>query len=131
MPRPSVREQLVSSGLETLHAQGFNGCSIQEITDAAGVPKGSFFNHFKNKEALAAEILLDYAKGTVDRTIFTDPQLPAIDRLEKLFAGLNKYFSQSYDGCLIGKFMAEVTDETPQIRESLTKAINGWDVEIS
>ncbi len=27
--------------------------------------------------------------------------------------------------------MAEVTDETPQIRESLTKAINGWDVEIS
>ena len=55
MARPSLREKLASSAVETLHASGFNGCSIQDITDAAGVPKGSFFNHFENKEALAID----------------------------------------------------------------------------
>ena len=37
------------------HTRGFNGCSVQDIVDAAGVPKGSFYNHFDSKEALGVE----------------------------------------------------------------------------
>ena len=44
--------------------RGFHACSVQDITDAAGVPKGSFYNHFRSKEALAAEILTEYGKAT-------------------------------------------------------------------
>ena len=39
---------------------GFNGCSVQDITECAGVPKGSFYNHFDSKEALAAAALEHY-----------------------------------------------------------------------
>ena len=53
MPRPSMRDHLVASALEALHRQGFNGSAVQDITDAAGVPKGSFYNYFESKEALA------------------------------------------------------------------------------
>jgi AcrR family transcriptional regulator len=59
-----VRGKLVEAGLETLHAKGFNGCSVQDITEAAGVPKGSFFNHFKTKEALALEVLGPYGESS-------------------------------------------------------------------
>ena len=57
--------------------RGFSGCSVQDITDAAGVPKGSFYNHFKSKEALAAEIITEYGKGTTDRSILTNLEVPA------------------------------------------------------
>ena len=80
---------------------------------------------------MAAEILTAYAKGTPERNIFTDPKLPALTRLKKLFAALNEYFFRHYEGCMIGKFMAEVSDDTPRLRESLVGALNLWDEKIA
>ena len=54
MPRPSAREQIVQAGLKCLATKGFNGVGVQDITDTAGVPKGSFYNHFESKEQLFA-----------------------------------------------------------------------------
>lgn len=106
--------------------RGFNACGVQDITDTAGVPKGSFYNHFKSKEGLAAEILTEYAQGTTDRSILTNPEVPPLTRLKKHFAALNQYFSRCHDGCLVGKFMAEVSDDTPQIRERLLGVLTLW-----
>jgi TetR/AcrR family transcriptional repressor of nem operon len=107
-------------------ARGFNACGVQDIADTAGVPKGSFYNHFKSKEALAAEILTEYGKGTTERSILTNPEVPPLTRLKKHFAALNQCFSQCNDGCLVGKFMAEVSDDTPQIRERLLSVLALW-----
>jgi TetR/AcrR family transcriptional repressor of nem operon len=111
--------------------RGFNACSVQDITDSAGVPKGSFYNHFKSKQALAAEIVTQYGKGTTDRSILANPDIPALTRLKKHFAALNEYFSQCNEGCLVGKFMAEVSDDTPEIRERLRSVLSLWGEQIS
>jgi TetR/AcrR family transcriptional repressor of nem operon len=131
LARPNTRNALLESGTKLFIERGFNACSVQDITDAAGVPKGSFYNHFKSKEALAAEILTEYGKGTTDRSILTSPELPALTRLKKHFAALNEYFSQCNDGCLVGKFMAEVSEDTPQIRERLRNVLGLWGEQIS
>jgi|SRR6516164_4874142 TetR/AcrR family transcriptional repressor of nem operon len=60
MAKINVRERLLDAGLETLHRCGFNGCGVQEIAETAGVPKGSFYNHFESKEALGAAVLERY-----------------------------------------------------------------------
>ncbi|NUK35371.1 helix-turn-helix transcriptional regulator [Streptomyces lunaelactis] len=39
---PLVRENLLDAGLTLFHARGFNAVGIKEVTDTAGVPKGSF-----------------------------------------------------------------------------------------
>jgi len=57
MPRPNVREKIIDAGLKVLIEKGFNGCGVQDITAAAGVPKGSFYNHFESKEALGGEVV--------------------------------------------------------------------------
>ncbi|ARB31325.1 TetR/AcrR family transcriptional regulator [Pseudomonas tolaasii] len=67
MARHSVRKQLIDAGLETLHLSGFNGCAVQDITRAAGVPKGSFYNHFESKEALALFVLERFWEGGAER----------------------------------------------------------------
>lgn len=110
---------------------GFNATSVQDITSAAGVPKGSFYNHFKSKEALAAEILTAYGEGTTDRGILTSPDVPALTRLKKHFAALNEYFSRCSEGCLVGKFMAEASEDTPLIREGLLEVLNVWGKQLS
>lgn len=131
MARYSVRNVIQEAGTKLFTERGFNASSVKDITEAAGVPKGSFYNHFKSKEALAAEIVTAYGKGTTDRSILTNPKIPALTRLKKHFAALNEYFSRCNEGCLVGKFMAEVSDDTPQIRESLLNVLGLWGEQIS
>ena len=60
MPRPSnpeVRKRLLAAGLDLIHLRGFAASGVKEITDAAGVPKGSFYAYFPSKEAFASAIL--------------------------------------------------------------------------
>jgi TetR/AcrR family transcriptional regulator, transcriptional repressor for nem operon len=60
MAKLSVREKIVTAAAECFHVLGYNACGVQEIVDAAGVPKGSFYNYFKAKELLAREVLNNY-----------------------------------------------------------------------
>ena len=131
MPRPSTRNAILEAGMKLFNERGFSACSVQDITDAAEVPKGSFYNHFKSKEALAAELVTEYGKGVTDRSILTNAEIPALSRLKKHFAALNEYFSRCNDGCLVGKFMAEVSDDTPEIRQRLLRVLNLWKEQIS
>jgi TetR/AcrR family transcriptional regulator, transcriptional repressor for nem operon len=59
--------------MKCLVERGFNAVGVQDITDAAGVPKGSFYNHFESKEALGAEVVERYGADETRREILTDP----------------------------------------------------------
>src|SRR2546427_4518023 len=131
LARHSLREAIQEAGTKLFTERGFNASSVKDITEAAGVPKGSFYNHFKSKEALAAVIVTAYGKGTTDRSILTNPDVPALTRLKKHFVALNEYFTRCNEGCLVGKFMAEVSDDTPQLRENLLSVLSLWGEQIS
>jgi len=131
LARHSVRKAIQEAGTKLFTERGFNASSVKDITDAAGVPKGSFYNHFRSKEALAAEIVTAYGNGTTDRAVLTNANVPALTRLKKHFAALNEYFSRCNEGCLVGKFMAEVSDDTPQLRENLIGVLSLWGEQIS
>jgi TetR/AcrR family transcriptional regulator, transcriptional repressor for nem operon len=89
MPRSSAREQLIEAGLQTLHLHGFNGCGVRDITDAAGVPKGSFYNHLESKEALALQTLERFwQKGTGWRALLSDTNVDPVERLRRHFRAL-------------------------------------------
>jgi len=130
LPRRSTRNAILRAAMKEFIARGFSACSVEDITKAARVPKGSFYNHFKSKQSLAAEIVTEYGKGVTDRSVLTDPAIAPLTRLKKHFAALNAYFSCCKDGCLVGKFMAEVSVDTPQIRESLRRVLNVWGEEL-
>ena len=60
MPKPSHREKLLTAGLQVVFEQGYFGASVRDIVQAAGVPQGSFTNHFRSKEAFCLEVLERY-----------------------------------------------------------------------
>jgi len=135
MARHNVREQIVEAGLKCLLDRGFNGVGVQEITAAAGVPKGSFYNHFESKEALGAELVQRYGALSKRRELLADKSIPPLERLRRHYEGLNKKLiaSNFEQGCLLGNFSAEMSSQSPLIRESLAKLFSRWtqDLEIA
>ena len=135
MPRANTKEQLIVAGLNALLEKGFNGVGVQEITEQAGVPKGSFYNHFESKEALGAEIVERYGLNSTRRAILLDKTVPPLQRLRTHFETLNASFIKSKfeRGCLLGNFSAELANQSPVIRESLVTLFERWtkDLEVA
>jgi AcrR family transcriptional regulator len=60
--RIAQREKLLAKGRELLNAFGIRKTSIEDITRAAGMAKGSFYLYFKSKEELFLEIINRFHK---------------------------------------------------------------------
>jgi TetR/AcrR family transcriptional repressor of nem operon len=125
-----VRGRLLEAGIQVFSKSGFNGCSVQDITEAAGVPKGSFYNHFESKEALGGAALEHYwSEGACDRLqILTRPELPPCARLRAYFEQVTAEMAQIgfTCGCLIGNMAAELSDHSPVIAAQLSTIFAGW-----
>jgi TetR/AcrR family transcriptional regulator, transcriptional repressor for nem operon len=139
MPRANVREQLISSALEVFHTRGFNGSGVQDIVDAAGVPKGSFYNHFDSKEALGVEVVRAYTAlvgayvveaGAAE--ILSGPGSP----LGRIRAYFEAVIEQNVScgvrkGCLLGNFASELAPHSEQIAKAVTDALQNWSAAVA
>src|ERR1700742_5282855 len=79
MAKPSNRDKLLTEGLRVVHERGFAGASVRDIVAAAGVPQGSFTNHFTSKEAFGLEIIDLYfsaSSAMLDSTLRNEALTP-------------------------------------------------------
>lgn len=127
MPRPNVREKIVDAALVLFHERGYNASGVQDIVVQAGVPKGSFYNHFASKEALGLETIARYLQET-DLSVLRDQDVPPLVRLRHHFDLMAERFRDSgfSRGCLLGNFGAEMADANPAIREKLSQTLKVW-----
>lgn len=127
MAKPTVREKIVAAAQERFHALGYNACGVQEIVDAAGVPKGSFYNYFKAKELLAREILDNYWAGA-RLEILADTSIAPLERLRQHFEHMaSRYKKFGFEnGCMVTKFIHEVSDLTPLLQTDLQRQVGKW-----
>ena len=51
-----TKRKLITSGLELIKEKGFDAINVEDITQKAGVSKGSFYTYFKRKEDIVLEI---------------------------------------------------------------------------
>ena len=125
MAKPSHREKILTEGLRVVHERGFMGASVRDIVQAAGVPQGSFTNHFSSKEAFGLEIIglyLASSRDVIGKTLRND-DLPALERLSAYIdAGKNRLNRDNMrNGCLFGNFTAEASDHSELIRQKLVE----------
>jgi TetR/AcrR family transcriptional regulator, transcriptional repressor for nem operon len=130
MPKPNVRNKLLITGLNTVHRLGFNGCSVQDIAQAADVPKGSFYNHFESKEAFGAEILDLYWQNLVSTNlgILSERTISPIERLRNFFDSLAIGLADFHyeRGCLFGNLGAELSTQSILVRDRLSILLADW-----
>jgi TetR/AcrR family transcriptional repressor of nem operon len=123
MPKPSHREKILTEGLRVMHERGYAGASVRDIVQAAGVPQGSFTNHFASKEAFcleALELYFDRGREMAAQTLGNEALSP-MARLEAwLDVSRNKLACESMrNGCLFGNFSAEASEHSEAIRNRL------------
>jgi TetR/AcrR family transcriptional repressor of nem operon len=122
-----VREKIVSAAIDCFHESGFSACSVQDIVDRAGVPKGSFYNYFKAKEILAVEVIHLYSKGSGSEFL-ADHTLVPLERLRSHFEFMAaRYAAFGYaKGCLLGNMAAEASENMPLVRKTLAESLAKW-----
>lgn len=125
MAKQSNREKILTEGLRVVHERGFGGASVRDIVQAAGVPQGSFTNHFASKEAFGLEIIDLYFANScqVIRDTLRNDALPPLQRLHAYFDTNKGRISECgmRNGCLFGNFTAEACEHSEPIRHRLTE----------
>lgn len=125
--RTNSKNRILEAGAGIIHLKGFHNTGIQEILQAAGVPKGSFYNYFSNKEDFGLQII-DYFMGfflSISKPILENPAFSPLEKIEKILEWFMDLF-QSKDfayGCPIGNLAQEMGDLSPAFRERLNSAI--------
>lgn len=123
--REEKKEHILLAGMEVMKSHGYQGTSVKDIVDAAGVPKGSFYNYFDSKEAFALEAI-DHAaaKGfEYAESILLQSDKPALDRLLAFYeGGIECACSAEFRvGCFLGNMCQEMADSSGAIREKLSQ----------
>ena len=131
MAGSDAKARIVQAAFQLFHEDGYNGTSIQDIVNAAGLPKGTFYNHFKSKELLALEILKQYS-SLIHSTLSADSQVSPLRRLRDHFECLaGAYRSAKFQkGCMIGNLTAEMA-ATSVIRKALLTHTRRWSDDIA
>ena len=126
MPKPSHKDKIVEAGLAVFHEFGYHASGVQTVVDRAGVPKGSFYNHFKSKDELGLEVLNAYWRQYEDaRAALRNSSECPLDRIDAHLAA----FSVTRSGCLVGNFTGEMANE-PLFRQALKDVYTSWIADI-
>jgi TetR/AcrR family transcriptional regulator, transcriptional repressor for nem operon len=135
MPMPSTETKLASktrfldAALHVIRAKGYSATRIEDICEAAGLTKGSFFHHFDSKEALALDAAEYWIEGS-EALFASAPYRDGADPLDRLLAYVD-FRKAMVSGelpdftCLAGTMVQEVYDTHPALREACNRCITG------
>jgi TetR/AcrR family transcriptional repressor of nem operon len=127
-PRHESKTKLLDAALHVIRAKGFSATRIEDICEAAGLTKGSFFHHFKGKEDLALAAAAYWADKT-GAFFASAPYRELSDPLDRLLAYVD-FRKAILQGdlpdftCLVGTMVQEVYDTHPDLREACNKSIS-------
>ncbi|WP_238052315.1 TetR/AcrR family transcriptional regulator [Psychrobacter sp. Ps2] len=125
-----TREALLRSGMEMLTEQGFATTGIDAVLKRINVPKGSFYNYFKNKEAFGQEVLQQYALYFARKLdhCFLNEQVSPMQRIsdfvEDAKSGMIKH--EFRRGCLVGNLGQEIIVLPDSFRCELESILLDW-----
>jgi TetR/AcrR family transcriptional repressor of nem operon len=112
--------KFLDAAMHVIRAKGYSATTIDDICEAAGLTKGSFFHHFKSKEDLAIAAASHFA-AMADGLFATAPYQSVSDPLDRLLGyvdfrtGILQGELPDYT-CLLGTMVQEVYDTHPAIR---------------
>jgi len=130
-----TKAALIRSGLEQLTESGFAASGIDPILKKVGVPKGSFYYYFTNKEAFGLAIIESYAlyfENKLDKYLLDETYSPLarINRfVESAKSGITRHHFKR--GCLVGNLGQEVDLLPESFRPLLIAIFKSWQQRIA
>ena len=128
-PMAPARQKLLDAALALIREKGYASTTVDDLCAKAGVAKGSFFHHFKDKEALAVAAA-DYWSEATGAFFAASPYHRHKDPLDRVL-GYIDFRKSILKGevaeftCLVGTMVQEVYDSHPAIRAACDASISG------
>jgi AcrR family transcriptional regulator len=84
------RDAFLDVAQRLIVTRGYEAMSVQDLLDELEASKGAFYHYFDSKQALLEAVVERFADGAMATLapVLNDPELPALTRLEKVFAGI-------------------------------------------
>jgi len=127
--RHESKTRILNAALLVIRQKGYSATRIEDVCEAAGLTKGSFFHHFSGKEELAISAA-DYWSEVTSALFASAPYHAPPDPLDRVLAYVD--FRKSLlrgelpeFTCLIGTMTQEVYETHPAIRDACNASISG------
>jgi len=127
--RDESETRILEAALRVFREKGYSATRIEDVCEAAGLTKGSFFHHFDSKEELAIGAA-DYWSEQTAALFAGAPYHVPVDPLERVLAYVD-FRKELLHGelpeftCLVGTMTQEVYATHPPIREACEASISG------
>lgn len=114
------RELILSRGAAVMTRRGYHGTGVQDIVQAAGIPKGSFYHYFASKEDFALQALEHVYAPRLQRyaQALADPRRSPRARILGYYGELVAHFKRQEHcayHCFIGSLSFEMAELLPAI----------------
>lgn len=123
----SARERLIAAGLPLLLERGYNGLGLKALLSETGIPKGSFYHHFRDKEDFALQVVDAYMREVhagLDACL-NEPGVIPLDRVRHFFEATQQvYRQQGYMGCLLGGLGQELSGVSDAFRNKIDECFS-------
>lgn len=122
------KARFLDAALGVIRAKGYCATRIEDVCEAAGLTKGSFFHHFESKEDLALAAADHFAAGA-EAVFAAAPYQRLADPLERVL-GYVDFRIAILRGtlptftCLLGTMVQETYDTHPAIRAACDRHIS-------
>ena len=77
----NTKARIVSAAWRLFYEQGYGDTTIEEIIDASGTSKGSFYHYFEGKDALLGSLSLLFDEKYEEVMAQIDPKMNSFDKL--------------------------------------------------
>jgi len=127
---PDTRERILAAGTDLFGKKGFNGCGLNEVLQAAGVPKGSFYHYFGSKEEFGVAVIErardEYLAEL--RPLLADRRLSPLVRLRRIFETARAECLEKGPTveCLIPKLALETASLSEPVHAAVKCAYQQW-----
>ena len=125
-----TRSKLLDVAQQLMLTKGFAATTVDEICQASGLTKGSFFYYFKSKDELGKAVL-DYYWHQQQKSMYESAYRGLKDPLERLYGYLDFITQLAKDplfprSCLFGNFAQELSVTHPELRNQCEAGFAWW-----
>jgi TetR/AcrR family transcriptional regulator, transcriptional repressor for nem operon len=126
-----TKEKLLDAAQRLMLGKGFPATTVDEICEAAGFTKGSFFHYFESKEHLGKEVLDRFYRFFLQQTVQQGAFRKKSDPLQRVYGYVDRFIEMTKNpelpsGCLLGHFTQELSDTHPAIRSLCAQYFAEW-----
>ena len=125
-----AKSRLLEATIDLVWARSYGAVTVDDICEAAGVKKGSFYYFFKSKDELVAAALnakWESVRPTFDQMF--SPTRPALERIQRAFDYIyqNQKELSGKHGCVLGcpfsSIGTEIISASPVLRDTVQTLI--------